>query len=558
MTLSANKWFDSPRTLKLAGFGLLLALSLTLRLYRLDAFGLWLDETIQYGFSDRPIDQLMSNVPGDWMFLPLLITKAQIIAHLDNDAWQLRLPYVAFGVLTVLAIFLLAREMFDERVAWLATFLAALWPRLVEYSQDLRAYALFALLATIAGYALLRALRTNHAGAWALFVAASLLELYNHHLAALNVFAFFLCAAMWIFAGTIAIVRSSDSLPVGIRIIRRPIGMAIASFIGMGIGFLPVLGSYAHLFTQPRINRWGSLRIDSNNLSVLFGSYLGLGLGFRLIVLCSFVLIGFAYACVRFRDSALLAALWIIVPVAFAAMSDGGNLFKRSPRYLLFLIPVLLPLLAAGIVCFCDLIGGPLRRRWLAKVAKAKLQSGLIATAGAGIVVMAVPSLVTLYKNNPKQIPVDLRSAYGYIVERATTNDVVLGLGAVTEWDATWFQFTDMYFLRQSVNPPVRKVIPIGAGASYLPVPFADIDRKTGRLFAILPVTPAVEPNVEKAAAGEFTTVCWENVCVVESILPLPMSAQLDAVLRRFAPLNPADLNSLLELHQKSSRSPSP
>src|SRR5262249_58915974 len=85
--------------------------------------------------------------------------------------------------------------------AWLTAFLAAIWPRLIEYSQEMRSYALFVLLASTSGFALLRALRTNQTRYWILFASAATFELYVHHLALLNVFSFFLFALVSICFG---------------------------------------------------------------------------------------------------------------------------------------------------------------------------------------------------------------------------------------------------------------------------------------------------------------------------------------------------------------------
>src|SRR5262249_14981165 len=103
-------------------------------------------------------------------------------------------PYVCFGTGAVFTIFLLAREMFSTRVAWLTAFLAAIWPRLIEYSQEMRPYALFVLLASTSGFALLRALRANQTRSWSLFASAASFDHCVHPLALLSVFSFSLFA----------------------------------------------------------------------------------------------------------------------------------------------------------------------------------------------------------------------------------------------------------------------------------------------------------------------------------------------------------------------------
>jgi predicted membrane-bound mannosyltransferase len=200
---SIRRSLHSQRALALGGFVLLLITSVGLRVYRLNTYSLWLDETIQYLVATLPLKRMLCELPYDWLVLPVLITKLQILANFDGDAWQLRLPYVCFGIGTVFTIFLLAQEMFSTRVAWLTAFLAAIWPRLIEYSQEMRPYALFVLLASTSGFALLRALRTNQTRYWCLFAGAATFELYVHHLALLNLFSFFLFALVSICFGYI-------------------------------------------------------------------------------------------------------------------------------------------------------------------------------------------------------------------------------------------------------------------------------------------------------------------------------------------------------------------
>ena len=115
---SIRRLLHSRRALAVAGLVLLLITAAGLRMYRVNTYSLWLDEAIQYQIAALPLKQMLCRLPYDWLVLPVLITKLQILTNFDGDAWQLRLPYVCFGTATVFAIFLLAHEMFSARVAW--------------------------------------------------------------------------------------------------------------------------------------------------------------------------------------------------------------------------------------------------------------------------------------------------------------------------------------------------------------------------------------------------------------------------------------------------------
>src|SRR4051794_5853921 len=101
--------------------GLLLLVGLLFRIYKLNAYSLWLDEAWQYGSSDHPLERIRTNsFPPDQMFLSMLITQLHILCHFDKDVWQLRLSPVLFGVATIWATFLFVSEAFEERIAWVA------------------------------------------------------------------------------------------------------------------------------------------------------------------------------------------------------------------------------------------------------------------------------------------------------------------------------------------------------------------------------------------------------------------------------------------------------
>jgi 4-amino-4-deoxy-L-arabinose transferase-like glycosyltransferase len=76
-------------------------------------------------------------------------------------SWELSGQAVSLvcGVLLLLPLYGLFRRVFDERVAWLAAFLAAVSPFLALYSVHVRSESLYLLLATSAVYVLVMAIR---------------------------------------------------------------------------------------------------------------------------------------------------------------------------------------------------------------------------------------------------------------------------------------------------------------------------------------------------------------------------------------------------------------
>ena len=545
---SIRRLLHSRQALAVAGLVLLLITAAGLRMYRVNTYSLWLDEAIQYQIAALPIKQMLCRLPYDWLVLPVFITKLQILINFDGDAWQLRLPYVCFGIATVFAIFLLAHEMFSARVAWLTAFLAAIWPRLIEYSQEMRSYTLFVLLASTSGFALLRALRTNQTRYWSLFAGAATFELYVHHLALLNVFSFFLFALVSISFGYVqsryqrvsALGTTSSYLSL--------ITKVTTAFLAIGVGFLSVLPFY--LIPLSEEGHRGLLRLNSNALKTL-AFYLSMRRGGALIILVGLALVGLAIACRTRARTAIFALLWIFVPLLFATQHFGGERFLGSPRYLLFLIPVLLPFVAAGGIGISERIAllPGLKGTALtgSVVTKAALALTYVILAG-----LVAPALIALYSHNPKPLPVDLRSAYAYLRTHIKQTDVVLGVGETDRWNPSWFPFTDGYFLRSKVTNRRVETIPVraeprppGPGA----FPFQTVDAATGKLFGMIVIGGNKQSELREAAGDAFVSSCWEEVCVMESTSKVAMPLRLNDFLKRFAFVDPENLSALVKMH---------
>ena len=99
----------------------------------------------------------------------------------------------------------------------------------------------------------------------------------------------------------------------------------------------------------------GILRLNWNAFKML-AFYLSSRTGGALIILVALALVGLVIACRGRKGTAIFALLWIFVPLLFATQHFGGERFLGSPRYFLFLIPVLLPFVAAGAITISERI----------------------------------------------------------------------------------------------------------------------------------------------------------------------------------------------------------
>lgn len=91
-----------------------------------------------------------------------------------NSIIAIRSLSALFSVLTLPALYLLARELFDsDFTAKITTSLMAVSPMFIRYAQEARAYSLWTLSIVISTYLLLKAIKTNKNRYW-LFYAVSI------------------------------------------------------------------------------------------------------------------------------------------------------------------------------------------------------------------------------------------------------------------------------------------------------------------------------------------------------------------------------------------------
>jgi uncharacterized membrane protein len=127
------------------------------RLWDLGGPSLWLDELSSVSFAELPQHQLWSN----WMVRetnpPLYYSLLQVwIDAFGRGEFATRSLAVAAGVLSVPAMYLVGREVHSREAGLAAALLTAVSSQQLQFSQQVRGYALGFLAAALALYALLR------------------------------------------------------------------------------------------------------------------------------------------------------------------------------------------------------------------------------------------------------------------------------------------------------------------------------------------------------------------------------------------------------------------
>ena len=149
--------------------------SLVLGLIRLGAPALWYDEAYTYRQINRSYLEQFEGYQPFYYWIQKPWTSVA-----GSSEWSMRLPSVIGAMLAGALLVVLARKLFDARVALLSGLFLATSPYMVKWSQQARVYPLLLAASLAATLLLLRALERPSRGAWALYGAAYVGLLVTH------------------------------------------------------------------------------------------------------------------------------------------------------------------------------------------------------------------------------------------------------------------------------------------------------------------------------------------------------------------------------------------
>jgi tetratricopeptide (TPR) repeat protein len=194
---SIQQWLSRHATI--LAVCLLVVVAATLRLYRLNDRGLWMDEIFTAVFAAP--DKTLAEVAAGPLHSPLPTPPLWFwITHLfmwlfGSSDVVTRLPSVIAGSLGVLAIYKVGATLFDRDVGLVSALLLTLSPVHLYYSREARFYAALVLFSLLTFYYLHQAITTAEEKWWLGFALATLVNLYIH------LAAFFVLAAEIVYVG---------------------------------------------------------------------------------------------------------------------------------------------------------------------------------------------------------------------------------------------------------------------------------------------------------------------------------------------------------------------
>lgn len=387
----------------------IIALAAALRFWALSAESLWFDEAFNVMVAEWDVR---------WIILKLTELG---LRSTDRNTFTLMLHYVLLlgrtevfiraipaisGVLSVLALYALARRLFDRRVALLASFLLAISPMHIWFSRDARSYALLALFAILAAYFLVRALADNRFDSWIGFAVLSALATYTHAFGILANGALALCAL-------VHLASKSSS------------GATVKRMAAAHILLLILLAPFLHDFMSQSFEGWGSW------IGEKYGTPTVKSLGITMAVF-SFWTAYDRQRLVYISALALFAVPCLLALVALARSVRDSESWRRHGQPLLFTLIFLCGPIAALF------LASQFKPMYLARYMLAFLPPYLLLVAYgvlrvpsrmwrgvllAALVVVTIPALVYVSTPGKKE---NWRGAVQYIEQELKKEDLVV------------------------------------------------------------------------------------------------------------------------------------
>ena len=370
-------------------------LAFVLRVAGLEFQSLWRDEVDAIRFATRAWDQVLGMFlePGQNGPLYYLMLRPWL-RFAGESEFALRFLSVLSGTLAVVFVYRVARRLFPSLplLALLAALLAATSPYLVWYGQEGKMYSLVLALVLISVDRYLAALEQGGWHRWLLYVLFTGMAVYVHLIAALmipvQIIAFFL---------------------MGARIRRARWKAWLASTGVLVLPYLPLFRWQMPLLLSPAETGYRFVPLHEMLMSLLTNYSLGpISVSPRWVVFFFLVLLFAAAWLWRSHRSRLaslgILACWLFVPVlGFFLLTLVRPMY--TARYLIFVLPAYLILLAAG----AAVVAG--RSRVLAALLLAAL---------------LVSNVLGLWRQSRTPLKADFRSATEYVASRRSPGDLLI------------------------------------------------------------------------------------------------------------------------------------
>lgn len=360
------------------------------RLHGITTNSFWLDEGFSVKFARMAWPRLANTLAHGELNMSLYYVLLHFWLKAGSSEAFIRGLSLIFSVATIPFVYLLGKRLFGRDAGLMAAWLLSINAYHVRYAHEARSYALLVFLATVATCIFVRNLQEPGRAQWAWYTALCSLTVYAHFYGGLIV---------------LAHVASLAFLPPE-RIPWRKLLRCYAAFAALiaPIAVLILPDGSARLSWVPPLQANSLLRL---------GIYLSGNFGRELLAVDSMAIAVLLWSSSRGSVAAArsietwpiaMVGSWLCVPLAIVfAASLIRPLFV--PRYLIFCLPALMILVAAGI----------------ARVQPVALSVALLAAISIG----SVLGTLSYYKRDFDSADEDWRAAAAYISGHAQPGDRV-------------------------------------------------------------------------------------------------------------------------------------
>lgn len=390
----------------------ILALTAALRLWHLNA-PMWHDEIqtlvthVHLGWGE-----MLQSYSMNHHYLHNIAAKLSIAAF-GEAPWAVRLPAMLFGVATVWASWVLAREVAGGTIAHVTALLLALSYHEIWFSQNARGYTGLALFSTLGLLWFLRGMKAPDRRAWLAFALCLAAAVFTHLTGA---FFFVALGLVWLAVVLARAARGTLAAPL----VRLPFLGFLAGGLIAALLYLPILPSLLHtVATVSDTSAVDLMKEYQNPLWTAFEAIrTGIGsagplvplVGAAVLVLCLLGAVSLHRAAPLFAPA---VAVHILLTTGLL-MAVGMRIW---PRFYFVDIGLLMILIVAGVRLSCTILG--------------RIAGGERATRAlwiTGVVLMVLISAWLAKRNYefPKQ---DLAGAYAFVQAEMKPGDRAVALG---------------------------------------------------------------------------------------------------------------------------------
>lgn len=172
--MSQLKWYKLYLLLIIIfGFGL--------RIYHIGGESIWADEGWSFYYAQMSIGALLNDVFFNENNPPLYYVFLHVWIKIAGESeMAMRLPSAVFGALLIYCIFRIGQLLYDKTTGLWCAFISAVSLFFIEYSQEARAYMLFALLSCLSMKSYIEIQKGSRTLKYAEYILWTVLLLYSH------------------------------------------------------------------------------------------------------------------------------------------------------------------------------------------------------------------------------------------------------------------------------------------------------------------------------------------------------------------------------------------